>query len=67
MGEEVGLGVLVGVGVVVGVREGGRVGPVGVGKGPIRASEVRAMEVRVPFALAISSRKETDGCSKPRL
>ena len=55
-----------GVAVIVRVEKGVRVGPVGVGKGPIRAPEVRAMEVRVLFALAMSSRRDSVGLSRAK-
>lgn len=55
------LGVTVGVGVTLGVLEAVGVGPVAVGNGPIRALEVRAMDVRVLLALAKSCRPETAG------
>jgi hypothetical protein len=58
--------VAVGVAVMVGVGKGVRVGPVGVGKGPIRAREVRAIEMRVLFALAMSSRRDSDGANRAK-
>jgi hypothetical protein len=58
----VALGVSVGVGVILGVWDAVGEGPVAVGNGPMRALEVSAMEVRVLFALANSSKPEMDGC-----
>ena len=55
------LGVIVGVGVMVGVFDGVAVGPVAVGKGPMRASDVNARAVFVPFAIANISRPSTVG------
>ncbi len=61
VGEGVPVGVIVGVGVTLGILDGVGVGPVAVGKGPIRARDVSAMDVRVLFALEKSSRLATDG------
>ena len=66
VGEGVPLGMGVGVGVSTGVLEGVGVGPVAVGKGPIRAPDVSAMDVRVLFALAKSSRLEMAGWIKAK-
>jgi hypothetical protein len=66
VGVAVAVGVIVGVGVTLGMLDGVGVGPVAVGKGPIRAWEVSAMEVRVPFALAKRSRLEMDGWIKAK-
>ena len=60
------MGVIVGVGVTLGILEGVDVGPVAVGKGPIRARDVSAIDVRVLFALAKRSRLETDGWIKAK-
>ena len=66
VGDGVLVGVIVGVGVTLGILEGVVVGPVAVGKGPIRAREVSAIEVRVLFALAKRSRLEPDGWMKAK-
>ena len=58
------LGVTVGVGVMVGVFEAVVVGRVPVGKGPSRASEVNATDVRVPLTLALIPSPSTFGRSK---
>ena len=60
------VGVIVGVGVTLGILDGVGVGPVAVGKGPIRARDVSAMDVRVLFALEKSSRLATDGWIKAK-
>ena len=63
---DVTVGVAVGVGVTLGILEGVDVGPVAVGKGPIRARDVSAIDVRVLFALSKRFRLEPDGWIKAK-